>query len=72
MKNRSKRHKLINTFYKSLTGDLAGQLRLSLVDEGVEALSDHVLLLLGGRRSEGSRRKRLVRGRGSLKRKRRA
>lgn len=52
---------------KARTGDLAGQLRLPFVDEGVQAFANHVLLLLRGRSSQSRRREGLVRRRGSLK-----
>ena len=41
-------------------GDLAGKVRLGVMDEGIEPLPDHVLLHLGGGRREG---RRLVGGR---------
>lgn len=50
-----------------LTGDLSGQRRLPLVDERVQTLADHILLLLRGSRGEGGSRQRLVRGRSGLR-----
>mmetsp|Transcript_31331 Transcript_31331/g.91752 ORF Transcript_31331/g.91752 Transcript_31331/m.91752 type:complete len:621 (-) Transcript_31331:133-1995(-) len=47
-------------------GDLASELRLRLVDEGVETLANHVLLHLGAGRSESAGGEALVSGNGRL------